>query len=169
MCFFQWFHGFLMCIIWMYYRGTFEKSCSWDFSSTMKVITTEAPRAEDGFGRLTSKTNADDVELKWKNGVLMTCTGWLAFWQQVMSAGWTKADPSVVWSFDSRSQRKEREAKMSLIRSKWQEANVFIRISAKVSVMNLECSWKRQWGIELEGDKRLTLSGNGLGWRMESE
>lgn len=42
---------------------------------------------------------------------------------------------------------------MSLIRSKWQEASAFIIISAKVSVMDVECSWKTSmedwaWGGE---------------------
>lgn len=44
---------------------------------------------------------------------------------------------------------------MFVIRSKPQEASVFIIISAKVSVMDVECSWKSQWGIELEEEKRV--------------
>lgn len=71
-----------------------------------------------------------------------------ALWQQMMSAVWTKADNSVVSSFDKWLQRKKGGEKMSLITWNWQEASVFIIISAKVSVMDLECSWEtsaRNW------------------------
>ena len=68
-----------------------------DIMTEMKELCEDGSLAEDGFDKVTNNTNVDVdlLRIDWE------FLNRLALWRQVMSAVWTKADRSVVCSFDS--------------------------------------------------------------------